>query len=126
MKNFSNNKARTLVREAKDNTPFIGIKDLFPDASKRTFKKGDIPIFGYIKVNSKTYKDKVNYSLLIEYKDQEYFLNVPSWYGDALEADFIEKGQPAAEYFKDAFIKEIEEFETKYKNNTYNIIVFED
>ena len=126
MKNFSNNKARTLVKEAGENVPFIGIKDLFPDPEKRVFKKGDIPVYGFIKVNSKTYKDKVNYSLLIEYKGEEYFLNVPSWYGAELEEDFTNEAQPAAEYFKDAFIEKIEEFETKYKNNTYNIIVFED
>lgn len=126
MKNFSNNKQRTLVKEAGDNVAFIAIKDLFPDPKKRTFEKGEIPILGYIKVNSKTYQGKVNYSLLINYKGTEYFLNVPTWYGEQLEEDFIAEAQPAAEYFDNAYIKEIEEFETKYKNNTFNIIIFED
>lgn len=124
MKNFNSNKQRTLLKEANDNTPFIGIKDLFPDADKRKFEKGDIPVLGYIKVHSKTYENKMNYSLLINYKGKEYFLNVPSWYGDALEADFLESGEAAKTYFGDAFIKEIEEIETKYKNTTFNILVY--
>lgn len=126
MKNFSNNKQRTLVKEAGDNVAFIAIKDLFPDPSKRTFEKGEIPILGFIKVNSKTYQGKFSYSLLINYKGTEYLMNVPSWYGDQLEEDFLAEGKPAAEYFDNAYIKEIEEFETKYKNNTFNIIIFED
>lgn len=125
MKNFSNKKARTLIKEVGDKTPFIKIKDLFPDAKKRTFEKGEIPVLGYIKVHSKDY-DKDQYSLLVNVKGNDYFMNVPSWYGVSLAEDFIDSGMKAEEYFDKAYIKEIEEFETKYKNNTYNIIVFEE
>ena len=123
MKNFSSKKSRTLIKEMGDQTPFIKIKDLFGD--KTQFKKGEVQVLGFIKVKSDMY-DKVQYSLAITYKDTDYFLNVPSWYGANLDEDFQNSEQTAAEYFKDAFIKEIEEFPTKFKNNSYNIIVFED
>lgn len=123
MKNFSSKKSRTLIKEMGDQTPFIKIKDLFGD--KTQFKRGEAQVLGFIKVKSDMY-DKVQYSLAITYKDTDYFLNVPSWYGANLDEDFQNSEQTASEYFKDVFIKEIEEFPTKFKNNSYNIIIFED
>ena len=123
MKNFSNKKSKTLIKEVPDTTPFIKIKDLFP--KERQFEKGDVHILGYIKVHSKMY-DKDQYSLLINYKGVDYFLNVPSWYGSSLEEDFKASEQTAEQYFEGAYIKEIEEFETKFNNNSMNIVIYED
>ena len=123
MKNFSNKKSKTLIKEVGENTPFIKIKDLFPE--KREFEKGDVPILGFIKVHSKMY-DKDQYSLLINYKGVDYFLNVPTWYGSSLEDDFKASDQTAEQYFDNAYIKKIEEFETKFNNNSVNIVIYED
>lgn len=121
MKNFSNKKSSTLIKEVSDWTPFIKIKDLFPE--QREFEKGEVPILGYIKAHSKMY-DKDQYSLLVNVKGVDYFMNVPSWYGKALADDFQNSGETAEEYFSDAYIKEIEEFETKFNNNSMNIIIW--
>lgn len=123
MKNFSNKKSKTLIKEVGENTPFIKIKDLFPD--KREFEKGEVPILGFIKVHSKMY-DKDQYSLLINYKGVDYFLNVPTWYGSSLEDDFKSSDQTAEQYFDNAYVKKIEEFETKFNNNSMNIVIYED
>ena len=122
MKNYSNKKSRTLSKEAGENTPFIKIKDLFGD--RKTFEKGEVTIHGFIKVRSKLY-DKDQYSLLVTYKGVDYFLNVPTWYGAAVEEDFGNSGQTAEDFFEGASIKKIEEFETKFKNNTVNIVIYE-
>jgi hypothetical protein len=122
MKNYSNKRSKTLIKDVGENTPFIKIKDLFPE--KRKFEKGDVPILGFIKVHSKMY-NKDQYSLLVNYKGEDYFLNVPTWYGAAVEEDFSESGQTAAEFFDNAYIEEIEEFETKFNNNSFNIKIYE-
>ena len=123
MKNFSNKKSKTLIKQVGENTPFIKIKDLFP--KKRKFEKGELPILGHIKVHSKMY-DKDQYSLLVNYEGVDYFLNVPSWYGASLEDDFKASDQTAEQYFDNAYIKEFEEFETKFNNNSMNVIIYED
>ena len=43
-----------------------------------------------------------------------------------LDADFNESEQNAAEFFDNAFIKEIEIRPTKKGNDTFNVIIFED
>ena len=76
--------------------------------------------YGYSKMYNKD-----QYSLLVNYKGEDYFLNVPTWYGAAVEEDFSESGQTAAEFFDNAYIEEIEEFETKFNNNSFNIKIYE-
>lgn len=121
MKNYSSKTAKTLAVDPGEDTPFIKIGDLFKDIRK--FEKGDVPILGYIKVHSDKY-DKDQYSLLVNYKGVMYFLNVPTWYGKALAEDFVQTGEPATEFFSDAYIKEIEVLDTKYNNKTYNIVIY--
>lgn len=122
MRNYSNQK-NTLAVQIPEETPYIKMKDLFP--KEKTFEKGDVPILGYIKHKSDRY-DGMSYALLVNVKGEMYFMNVPSWYGDQLDADFNESEQTAAEFFDNAFIKEIEIRPTKKGNDTFNVIIFED
>lgn len=122
MKNYNNSLNSTLAIEVPDETPFIKIDDLFGKTKK--FKKGEVPILGIIKAHSEMY-DKDQYSLLINYKEQFYFLNVPAWYGKRVWEDLKESGQTAPEFFNGASIKEIEEFDTKFNNKSKNIIIWE-
>ena len=69
--------------------------------------------------------DKDQYSLLVHYKSQYYFLNVPAWYGKRVWEDLKESKQTAEEFFQDAYIKEIEEFDTKFNNKSKNIKIWE-
>lgn len=122
MKNYSNTTNSTLAVKVPDETPFIKIEDLF--GKKREFEKGDVPILGIIKAHSEMY-DKDQYSLLVHYKSQYYFLNVPAWYGKRVWEDLKESKQTAEEFFDNAYIKEIEEFDTKFNNKSKNIKIWE-
>lgn len=122
MKNYSS-KRKTLTIDISDQVPFIKIKDLFPNEKK--FKKGDVPILGYLKTRSSKYNTD-NYSLLVNVKGDYYLMNVPLWYGESLAEDFEASGVDALTFFDDAYIKEIEEIETKSGNNTFNIVIYED
>ena len=122
MKNYSSTTNSTLAVKVPDETPFIKIDDLFGD--KKRFKKGDVPILGIIKAHSEMY-DKDQFSLLVHYKSQYYFLNVPAWYGKRVWEDLKESNQTAEEFFDNVYIKEIEEFDTKFNNKSKNIKIWE-
>ena len=87
------------------------------------YDEGEFIIFGYIKTHSDMY-NKDQYSLYTKLKDEYILLNVPSWYGVALESDFKASGENAETYFNNCSIKEIRTFTTKYNTDSYNIEIF--
>ena len=118
MKNFSSGKS-TIVGQIPENTPYTKAKEFLG-----TYDQGQMQVLGFIKTKSEMY-NKDQYALFIKKEKDHMLMDVPSWYGSALEDDFKESGQNASEYFKDAFIKEISEFETKFNTKSVNITIYE-
>lgn len=119
MKNFKGGKS-TIVGQIPEGTEFEKAKDYVG-----TYAKGDMVIRGFLKTRSEKYHTD-NYSLYVIYKNQHKLLNVPGWYGKALEEDFIAEGSDAEKYFDNAYIKEISPVETKNGNGTINIDIYEE
>lgn len=118
MRNFKSGKS-SIVGQIPENTPYTKAKEFVG-----THKQGEMQVLGFIKTKSEMYK-KDQYALLIK-KGKDYMLmDVPNWYGSNLEDDFCDSEQTAEEYFKDAFIKEISEFDTKYNTKSVNIEIYE-
>lgn len=121
MKNYSNIKP-TLTREIDETAKFTRCADLVG-----RFEEGVLTIHGYFKNKSKKY-NKDQYSLYvirhIKNKEDHLLLNVPGWYGEKLEQDFLASGQTAEEFFEGNSIAEIESFETKFGTDSYNIIIW--
>lgn len=117
MKNFTNENstiigtidANTLFKKSKD---FIGKYDM-----------GEMQVLGYIKTHSDMY-DKDQYSIYVNYQNEKFMINVPSWYGKKLEEDFKKQNITPEEYFEDAYVKEIQEFDTKYNTKSVNIVIY--
>ena len=122
MKNFTNPSGRTLVEEIPQGLTFQKIRDVF----KLPFEapKGDVKILGYLKTKSSKFKE-YSYALFIDHKGLKTLINIPNWYGEQLDDDFINSGLTAAEYFDDAYIKSIEAVPTKAGSDTYVITIFE-
>ena len=119
MKNFKGGKS-TMIVQIPEGVEFEKAKDYVGK-----YEKGDMVIMGYLKTKSEKYKTD-NYSLYVIYKNQHKLLNVPGWYGRALEEDFIAEGSDAEKYFDNAYIKEIAPMSTKNGNDTINIDIYED
>lgn len=119
MKNFTGGKS-TIIGQIPEGVEFEKAKDYVG-----TYEKGDMVIRGYLKTKSQKYNTD-NYSLYVIYKNEHKLLNVPGWYGKALEDSFIEEGSNAEEYFDNAYIKEIVPMGTKNGNDTINIVIYEE
>ena len=118
MKNFTSGKS-TVIGNIEKNTPFKKAKDFVGN-----YEYGQFYVLGFIKTHSDMY-DKDQYSLYCLYQGEKFLMNVSNWYGIKLEEDFNNNNTTAEEYFKDACVKEIKEFKTKYNTNSINIIVYE-
>lgn len=105
MKNFKG--GSTLIGQIPEGLEFEKAKDYIG-----TYEKGDFAVLGYLKTHSDKY-NRDNYSLYCELKGAAKLINVPAWYGSQLEEDFRAEGSNAEVYFKDAFIKTIEPYNTK-------------
>ena len=120
MKNYTKGK-RTMIGEIPEGIEFKKCADYVG-----SYDEGDLIIMGYLKTRSELY-NKDQYSLLISdqrgKKDTMFFLNVPAWYGAELEQDFLNSGEDAETFFA-ASIEAIESFETKYKKDSYNIMIY--
>jgi len=127
MKNYHNATTSTTVRKIPDSVKFQKITDLFPTLSLDNpvmFPPCTCAVLGFIKTHSSMY-DKDQYSLFIHKDNNDYLINVPSWYGASIEEDFKESRQSAEEFFENAFIREISMFKTKYNKPSYNISIYE-
>lgn len=118
MKNYSRGRG-TLIGEIPEGTEFKKIADYVG-----TYKKDQFKILGYLKTHSDLY-NKDSYSLFCDLKGEKILLNVPEWYGSQLSQDFLDSKQEPEEFFAGASIKEISTWETKFKNNSYNIEIYE-
>lgn len=118
MKNYSRGKG-TLIGEIPEGTEFEKIADYVG-----SYKKDQLKVLGYLKTHSDLY-NKPSYSLFCDHKGKKILLNVPAWYGSQLEEDFLESKEYPEEFFGGASIKEISTWETKFKNNSYNIEIYE-
>lgn len=129
MRNYTEEKnASTIAGKIKEGTKFTKPSDFVG-----SYGKGQLGIKGYLKTHSEKY-DKDQYSLYIErpqgvavdnMDEASMLMNIPSWYGERLEEDFKNSKLSAEEYFADAFIKEIIQFDTRYGNPSYNIKIYE-
>lgn len=117
MKNYSRGKG-TLIGEIPEGTKFEKIADYVGP-----YKEGQFKVLGYLKTHSDLY-NKPSYSLFCDLDGKKILMNVPAWYGAQLEQDFQESKQGPEEFFG-ASIKEITTWETKFKNNSYNIEIYE-
>lgn len=117
MKNYSRGKG-TLIGEIPEGTKFEKIADYVG-----TYKKGQFKVLGYLKTHSDLY-NKPSYSLFCDLDGKKILMNVPAWYGSQLEQDFQESNQLPEEFFG-TFIKTIITWETKFKNNSYDIEIYE-
>ena len=118
MKNFSRGNS-TIVGQIPENTPFTKAKEFVG-----IYKKGEMQVLGFIRTKSEMY-NKDQYALFIKKGNDYMLMNVPSWYGSTLEDDFTDAGSNAVEYFKDAFIQSISEFDAKNNTKSINIKIFE-
>lgn len=118
MKNFSSGKS-TIVGQIPEGTPFTKAKEFLGN-----YAKGDMQVLGFIKTKSEMY-NKDQYALFVKKGKEHMLMDVPTWYGSALEDDFVDEGSNATEYFKDAFIESIEEFDTKYNTKSVNINIYD-
>ena len=129
MRNFTKEKnASTIAGKIKEGTKFTKPSDFVG-----SYGKGQLGIKGYLKTHSDKY-NKDQYSLYIErtqgvavenMDEASMLMNIPSWYGERLEEDFKNSKLSAEEYFADAFIKEIIQFDTRYDKHSYNIKIYE-
>lgn len=129
MKNFTEEKnASTIAGKIKEGTKFTKPSDFVG-----SYGKGQLGIKGYLKTHSEKY-DKDQYSLYIErtngvavdnMDEASMLMNIPSWYGARLEEDFKNSKLSAEEYFDNAFVKEIIQFDTRYGKPSYNIKIYE-
>jgi len=119
MKNF-NAKKSTIGIQLPNKPDFVKAKDFVGK-----YKKGEMQVCGFIRTHSELY-NKDSYSLAVIYKNEGLFLNVPAWYGEQLEDDFVDSEQDAEEYFKDSYVKEISTFTTKFNTESVKITVYED
>lgn len=119
MKNF-NAKKSTIGIQLPNKPDFVRAKDFVGK-----YKKGEMQVCGYIRTHSELY-NKDSFSLAVIYKNEGLFLNVPAWYGEQLEDDFVDSGQDAEEYFADSYVKEISTFTTKFNTESVRITVYED
>lgn len=130
MKNFTEEKKNsTIAGKIKEGTQFTRPSDFVG-----SYGKGQLGIKGYLKTHSEKY-DKDQYSLYIErtegvtvdnMDEVSMLMNIPSWYGERLEEDFKNSKLSAEDYFADAFIKEIIQFDTRYGKPSYNIKIYDD
>lgn len=118
MKNYTGGRS-TMIGQIPEGVEFEKAKDYVG-----TYEKGDMVIRGYLKTKSTKYNTD-NYSLYVIYKNEHKLLNVPGWYGKALEQDFTESGSDAETFFDGAYIKSIEPMSTKNGNDTINIVIYE-
>lgn len=118
MKNYSKGKG-TLIGEIPEGTQFEKIADYVGP-----YNEGQFKVLGYLKTHSDLY-NKPSYSLYCDLDGKKILLNIPTWYGSQLEEDFLESKQEPEEFFGGASIKEITTWETKFKNNSYNIEIYE-
>lgn len=118
MKNFRGGKS-TIIGQIPEGVEFEKAKDYVG-----SYEKGDMVVRGFLKTTSKKYNSD-NYALYVIYKNEHKLLNVPTWYGKALEEDFIAEGSDAESYFDNAYIKEISPMSTKNGNNTIQIDIYE-
>lgn len=118
MKNFKSGKS-TIVGQIPENTPYTKAKEFIG-----TYKSGEMQVLGFLKTKSEMY-NKDQYALLIKKGKDFMLMDVPNWYGSNVEDDFCDSEQTAEEYFKDAFIKEISEFDTKFNTKSVNIEIYE-
>ena len=95
------------------------------------YAQGVLQIRGFLKNHSDMY-NKDQYSLYIvrtgkvdKMDEPTMLMNIPTWYGETLAADFAESGLPAAEYFDGASIKSISETKTRYNTTTIEIEIYE-
>ena len=117
MKNFTMRNS-TIVGTIPENTPFTKASEFVGE-----YAKGDLQVLGFLRTHSEKF-NKDQYSLFIKKKKTHMLMNVPGWYGEQLEDDFVDEGSNAEEYFKDAFISSITEFDTKYGNKSINIEIY--
>ena len=117
MKNFRS--SSTMIGQIPEGLEFEKAKDYVGD-----YEKGVFVVLGYLKTHSKKFNND-NYSLFCLLNNEHKLLNVPGWYGKALEDSFIEEGSNAEEYFDNAYIKEIVPMGTKNGNDTINIVIYE-
>lgn len=125
MKNIKRGKS-TIVGEIAEGTKYTKAKDFIGE-----YAQGVLQIRGFLKNHSDMY-NKDQYSLYIvrtgkvdKMDEPTMLMNIPTWYGETLAADFAESGLPAAEYFDGASIKSITETKTRYNTTTIEIEIYE-
>lgn len=118
MKNFSSGKS-TLIGQIDSSVKFEKGTEY---AGK--YEKGQFKVLGYLKTFSEKFKTD-QYSLFVELGDVKFLMNVPKWYGEELDDDFVDSEQSAEEYFKDAFIEKIETYTTDYGTTSIRITIYE-
>ena len=126
MKNFGKGKS-SIVGQIPDDCKFTKAKDFVGH-----YEKGLLNVRGLLKTHSDMY-NKDQYSLYIvregkvDNMDEPYMLmNVPSWYGEKVEADFKDEGLPAEEYFNTSISDITVQSTKKYNSETICIDVYED
>ena len=112
----------TVIGQIPEGTPYKKAKELYGE-----YERGQLTIYGYLRTHSDKY-NRDGYVLCCKLNGEDFFMNVPEWYGKKLEADFQQSGQTAEQYFENGTvsIELIEPFETQNGNQSVSIMVYED